>query len=256
MKQIESISSLQNNNIKLLKKLVNKKYRLEYSKFTVENLKIINDAINDGYDFEMLFVTNNFIKRNLDLFNNIKSKSNALYSIIDEKLFSYFSQLDTPAGIIAVYNNLCNKELNNDSIVYLNNISDPGNLGTILRTALAFNFKNIVLDNNCVDIYNSKTISAAKNSFFKLNIIEDKDGSWIKNNKLPVYITSSYGDSDLNNLIVDDKFCLVLGNESNGVSEEIEKIADKKIKINISNNLESLNVSIAAGIIMYKLQRK
>ena len=256
MKKIESITSLQNSYIKLLKKLVTKKYRLEYRKFTVENLKIIIDALKDGYDFETLFVSIDFINRNIESFKFIQETSKASYCIIDESIFPHFSQLDTPAGIVAIYQIPEAKKITNDSVIYLNNISDPGNLGTILRTALAFNFNNIVLDNNCVDLYNSKTIAAAKNSFFRLNIIQDKDGSWILNNKLPVYITSSYGDTDLNNFVAHDKFCLVLGNESHGVSQEIESLASKKIKINISDNIESLNVSVAAAILFYKLQEE
>lgn len=260
MTQIESITSLQNNHIKLLKKLSIKKYRLEYQKFTVENLKIIVDALKDGYDFETLFVSASFISHNLESFKFIQENSKAQYCIIDEKIFSHFSQLDTASGIIAIYKipafkNPSSQKTINDSVIYLNNISDPGNLGTILRTALAFNFKNIVLDGNCVDIYNAKTIAAAKNSFFKLNIFEDKDGSWILNNKLPIYVTSSYGDMDLDNFEAEDKFCLVLGNESKGVSSKIEDLAHKKIKINISDNIESLNVAVAAAILFYKLQK-
>lgn len=255
MTQIDTITSLQNNYIKLLKKLSIKKYRLENQKFTVENLKIIKDALKDGYDFQLLFVSASFINRNLDSFHFIQENSKAQYCIIDEKLFSHFSQLDTPAGIIAIYNMPQAKKITKDSVIYLNNISDPGNMGTILRTALAFNFNNIVLDRNCVDIYNAKTIAAAKNSFFRLHILEDKEGDWIKENKLPIYTTSSYGETDLDSFQADDNFCLVLGNESHGVSQEIEALAQKKIKINISDNIESLNVSVASAILLYKLQK-
>lgn len=255
MKKLEVITNLQNNHIKLLKKLALKKYRTEYQQFTVENLKIIIDALKSGYDFETLFVTAEFMTRNLDKFQFLQENSQANYYVIDEMMSAHFSQLDTPSGITAIYKIPDNQELTDDSVVYLNGISDPGNLGTIMRTALAFNFKNIVLGENCVDVYNAKTIAAAKNSFFKLNIVEDKNGEWIQNTKLPIYVTSSYGDSDLENFEADNKFCLVLGNESHGVSEEINKLAVKKIKIDISDNIESLNVSVAAAILFYKLQK-
>lgn len=255
MQKIETITSLQNSYIKLLKKLASKKYRLEYKRFTVENLKIIIDSLKEGHDFEALFVSPDFVERNYESFKLIQAQSKATYCIIAEKIFSHFSQLDTPAGIVAIYSLVEKNKLSDDSVVYLNNISDPGNLGTILRSALAFNFKNIVLDSNCVDLYNSKTIAAAKNSFFSLNILEDKGGLWLLNNKLPIYITSSYGKTDLNNFKAAKKFCLVLGSESHGISKEIEDLADKRIKINISNKLESLNVSAAAAILFYKLQR-
>ncbi len=255
MQKLETITSLQNNHLKLLKKLALKKYRLEYKQFTVENLKIIIDALRAGYDFETLFVTAEFMTRNLDKFQFLQENSRANYYVIDEMMSAHFSQLDTPSGITAIYKMPESQKLTDDSIIYLNSISDPGNLGTIMRTALAFNFKNLVLDDNCVDVYNAKTIAAAKNSFFMLNIIEDKKGDWLRANKLPLYVTSSHGDSDLEGFKADDKFCLVLGNESHGVSEEINNLAVKKIKIDISDDIESLNVSVAAAILFYKLQK-
>lgn len=256
MQKLETITSLQNNHIKLLKKLALKKYRLEYKQFTVENLTIICDALAAGYDFKVLFVTAEFVTRHLDKWQFLKDNSRADYYVIDEMMSSHFSQLDTPTGITAIYDFPENKLEPSESVIYLNGISDPGNLGTIMRTALAFDFDNIVLDGTCVDIYNAKTISAAKNSIFKLNILEDKDGSWIRNTKLPIYVTSSHGESDLENFKADDKFCLVLGNESHGVSEEIFKLASRKLKIDISENIESLNVSVAAAILFYKLRNK
>lgn len=255
MQKLETITSLQNNHIKLLKKLALKKYRTEYQQFTVENLKIIVDALRAGYDFETLFVTAEFMTRNLDKLQFLQENSKANYYVIDEMMSAHFSQLDTPSGITAIYKMPESQKITDDSVIYLNSISDPGNLGTIMRTALAFNFKNIVLDENCVDVYNAKTIAAAKNSFFMLNIVEDKKGNWIRETKLPIYVTSSYGDSDLENFKADEKFCLVLGNESHGVSEEINQLATKQIKIDISDNIESLNVSVAAAILFYKLKK-
>ena len=256
MQKLETITSLQNNHIKLLKKLALKKYRQEYQQFTVENLKIIVDALRAGFDFETLFVTAEFMTRNLDKFQFLQENSKAGYYIIDEMMSAHFSQLDTPSGITAIYKMPENQKLSDDSVIYLNDISDPGNLGTIMRTALAFDFKNIVLSDNCVDVYNAKTIAAAKNSFFMLNIVEDKKGQWLQNNKLPIYVTSSYGSANLEEFKPADKFCLVLGNESHGVSEEINKLATEKIKIDISENIESLNVSVAAAILFYKLRNK
>jgi TrmH family RNA methyltransferase len=201
-------------------------------------------------------VTAEFMTRHLDKWQFLQENSKANYYVIDEMMSSHFSQLDTPSGITAIYKMPESQKITDDSVIYLNSISDPGNLGTIMRTALAFNFKNIVLDENCVDVYNAKTIAAAKNSFFMLNLLEDKKGDWIRSNKLPVYVTSSHGEADLETFKADDKFCLVLGNESHGVSEEINKLAVKKIKIDISENIESLNVSVAAAILFYKLNNK
>lgn len=255
MQKMETISSQDNNQIKTLKKLALKKYRYELKKFSVENLTIIIDALKSGHDFQVLFVTAEFVTRHLDKFQFLQDNSRASYYIIDEALNRHFSQLDTPSGITAVYNFPINNLEPNQSVIYLNGISDPGNLGTIMRTALAFNFNNLVLDDTCVDIYNAKTIAAAKDSIFKLNILEDKNASWLKQNNLPLYVTSASGNVDLENLKAENNFCLVLGNESHGVNEEIFKLASQKIKIDISDKIESLNVSIAAAILFYKLRK-
>lgn len=255
MKKLDTISSAQNNHLKLLKKLALKKYRQEQGRFVVENLTIIKDALTAGFNFEALFVTPDFVTRNIDKFQFLHENSDAPYYLVEENLNRHYSQLETPSGIAALYQLPKNNEISNDSVIYLNAISDPGNLGTILRTALAFNFKNIILDANCVDVFNAKTISAAKDSIFKLNILKDEDGSWIKNCQLPIYITSSHGESNLDDFKAAIKFCLVLGNESHGTSEVINKMAVKKIKIDISDKIESLNVGVAAGILLYKLKK-
>ena len=255
MQKLETIASLQNNQIKLLKKLALKKYRYEYKQFAVENLTIICDALASGYDFEVLFVTAEFVTRHLDKFQFLQDNSKAPYHIIDEAVNKHYSELDTPSGITAIYKFQNTPLKDRESVVYLNGVSDPGNLGTIMRTALAFNFTNLVLDENCVDIYNAKTISAAKDSIFKLNILEDKDGAWLKNNALPLYVTSSRDGSDLEEFKAENNFCLVLGNESHGISNDIMQRASQTIKIDISDSIESLNVSVAAAILFYKLRK-
>ena len=156
---------------------------------------------------------------------------------------------------MAVYN-IKNKNLDKSSVIYLNGINDPGNMGTILRSALAFNFVNIVLDKNCVDIYNQKTINAAKDAIFKLNIIKDEKGNWLDKNKLPIYITSSHSELILDKFKPAKEFCLVLGNESHGVDKKITKLAKANLKIEISSKIESLNVAVAASILFYELKQK
>lgn len=245
------IKSKDNDKIKFLRKLSQKKFRKQYGEFLVENLIIIEDAQKAGFNFEELYVTKDFIKANKERFASL-SKSND-YFIIDKKINKSFSSLDTSSGICGVYKKPESK-INFDShIVYLNKISDPGNLGTILRSALAFDIKNIVLD-NCADLYNPKTISAAREAIFKLNFEFDDSGEILKEIKthLPIVATSLQGDSELENL-PKDKFCLVLGNEVSGVEEEVLKLADYEIKINMSDNIESLNVASAAAIIFYNI---
>ncbi|MFH1326389.1 MAG: RNA methyltransferase [Candidatus Falkowbacteria bacterium] len=252
----KTINSLQNNQIKLLEKLNSKKYRQEFKQFTVENLTIILDALKDGYDFQSLFVTEEFASKHEEKLAFLQKNSNSQnFYLIDSKLNKAYSNLSTPSGITAIYD-IKEKKLDKKSVIYLNGINDPGNLGSIMRIALAFDFLNLVLDKNCVDIYNPKVINASKDAIFKLNIIEDKSGKWFKNNKLPIYSTSSRIGVNLSELKPEKSYCLVLGNESHGVSPEIIKLSKESIKIEISNKIESLNVATVAAILFYELKRK
>lgn len=252
----QKITSPQNNQIKLLEKLNQKKYRQETRQFMVENLATIMDALKDGHDFEALFVTEEFANKNKEKLEYLEKKSQAKnFYLIDSRTNKRYSNLDTPSGVTAVYN-MEEKKLNKSSVIYLNGVSDPGNLGTIMRSALAFDFVNLVLDETCVDVYNPKVIGAAKDTIFKLNIIEDKTGDWLKNNKLPIYAADSHSGVALAKFKPAKAFCLVLGSESHGISPEIMKRAEKSLKIEISPKIESLNVATAAAILFYELKRK
>jgi len=278
MLEVKKINSLENPQIKLLKKLGLKKYRQEFGLFCVENLVIISDALKAGYDFESLFFTLEFSQKNPEVLKILQEKSETKnFFEIDNKINKSFSSLETPAGIVAIYRmkksekvegregaekkfKTDKKENKNSRLVYLNGINDPGNLGTIMRSALAFGFKTLILDEACVDIYNPKVISAAKDSIFKLNFIFDINRAWLERevvqNNLALYATDLKGQTNLTKLKVGKNFCLALGSESQGLSEEILKLATKKIKIDISSEIESLNVAIAAGILFYHFKAK
>ncbi|MFA6514229.1 MAG: RNA methyltransferase [Patescibacteria group bacterium] len=250
------ITSLQNNQIKLLEKLNSKKYRQESKKFVVENLAIILDALKDKHDFIALFITEDFAnKHTLELEYLQNNSQNKNFYLIDQKLNKHYSNLDTPSGITAIYNTKVQK-LDKTSVVYLNGISDPGNIGAIMRSALAFGFVNLVLGKNCVDLYNHKVISAAKDTIFKLNIIEDKAGDWLRDNKLVIYTADAHLGVDIAKFKPAKAFCLVLGSESHGINSEISKLAHKSLKIEISSKIESLNVAAAAAILFYELKNK
>lgn len=247
---LNKIISKDNEQIKFLKKLNLRKYREESGKFFVENVATIYDAAQAGCFPEALFVTQDFIRKSKK-FVSLAGKAD--YYLIDEKVNKAFSNLDAPSGICAVYEKR-EKLIDYDSpIVYLNGISDPGNLGTIMRSALAFSFKNIIVDEHCADIYNPKTISAAKDAIFKLNIANDQNLSLLRKVKEKMKICAAVL-SGAEDVVAVKKFkpvCIVLGSESRGVDENIVKLSDKLVKINISG-IESLNVACAAAIIFYE----
>ncbi|MFZ2970369.1 MAG: RNA methyltransferase [Minisyncoccia bacterium] len=256
--KINEITGKDNAKIKLLKQLGMKKYRDESGKFLVENAVMIHDAAKAGIVFDSIFVTEDFAERNREIFDSIVDRSKAReYYLIDEKINRSFSSLDTAPGIAAVYSKPENKIDLAKPVVYLNAINDPGNLGTILRSALAFGLKNIVIDEHSADIYNPKTISAAKDAIFKLNVEFDKEQKILKEIKkiMPIISTRLEKSSGLDILKRQKVLGIVLGSESHGVDIKIQNLSDDFIRIPMSNEIESLNVASSAAIIfneMYK----
>jgi len=254
---IIELESRDNWKIKKLSKLKLKKYRQKEGKFVVENWKIIQDAAKDKIYFSEIFATKNFLEKNRDKLEEIFSGSKSEYLfLISEKLIGQISSLKNPEGVLAVYHIGESRSDFKKDIIYLDSISDPGNMGTILRSALAFGLEDVVLNEGCVDIYNPKVIQAAKDAVFKLNILFDSETKILKEIKesgIKIIATDVREGAELEDNFKDDKkLCLVLGSESQGVSQEILSLADGFINIKTTNKIESLNVAVSAGIIFYE----
>lgn len=250
------IASKDNSKIKTLRQLGQKKYRDESGKFLVENAVIIRDAAKAGISFDSIFATKAFLDKNKEIFDFIIEKTGmSEYYLIDEKINKSFSSLDTAPGIAAIFSKPERKIDHASPVVYLNAINDPGNVGTILRSALAFNLKNIAIDERSADVYNPKTISAAKDAIFKLNIELDKDLRILKDikKKMPVIATRLEKSGGLDILKKQKLFCIVLGSESHGVDEAIQDLSDDFVRIPMSNEIESLNVASSAAIIFHEI---
>ncbi len=241
---ISYISSRQNKIVKFASSLKENKFRNEHKMFLMEGIKNLKEALKFG-QVQMIFSLHEI----QDTPNEIP-----LY-IVTEEVIQKLTKTKNPEGVVFVvkmFDDLFPSRLN--KILYLDDIQDPGNMGTIIRTALAFSFDCIFTSSKCVSIYNDKVIAASKGAFFQIPIIE-KDFSQIKH--LGKVIVSSLNEDSisLSSYKIDDKpFILVLGNEAHGVKKEIIEIADLKIKIPMSN-IDSLNVSVAAGILMFELTK-
>lgn len=263
----EIIRSTNNEKIKYLKKLQDKKTRSEDDLFFVESLTTIHDAIEFGILPKELFIRGDLLDKNGEDANFILSKVENFH-IINQGVNDYISCLTTSSGIYAIYDKI-NRDIDfKSNIIYLNGINDPGNMGTILRTSLAFGFYNIVVDDTCVDIYNPKVINASKDSIFKLNISFDKDLEIFQKIKkeMKIYSTVMTGGvlpEKLKDLAspkrsssyakASKKYCIVFGNEANGIGQAILDKSDGMISLSI-DKIESLNVAISAGIILYELR--
>jgi TrmH family RNA methyltransferase len=253
---IIEIESKENKKIKELNKLKLRKYREREGKFFVENWKIIRDAFFSGIYFRELFLTNKFLDKNKYKLESLAMKGEKIF-LINESIAKNISTLNTPQGMVAVYDKVSKNLDWGKDIIYLNGISDPGNLGTILRSAVAFGLVNIVLDEECVDLYNPKTIQASKDAIFKLNIVFEKKGKIlqeIKKNNFDIYATNvEKGKSPREVFKIKDKKCIILGSESYGVKNILGKEAIGYLNIKTTSEIESLNVAVSAGIIFYEL---
>lgn len=246
---MKEITSVNNNYIKDLIKLKQKKYRDINKLFIVEGYNIIKEA--KDYLNTILISDKKKISEIKDDYKNID------IILVTDEIINKLSSTQTPQGIIGI----CKyKEVSNikGNVVMLDGLQDPGNIGTIIRTAIAFGYNNIVLSEDSVDIYNDKVIRATQGAIFKINIIRTNLLKLIEELKKDNYniIGTSLGDKsiDLDKLQVKAKHILILGNEGNGISKEVLNATDVNVFIPIDRQMESLNVGVAAGIMMYYLR--
>lgn len=236
-------TSTNNEYIKNLKKLETKKQRDLTNTFLVEGEHLVEEAIKHNY------------LKTLILLEGTNYKFDGEKIFVSEKVMKYLSSLVSTPKMIGVVNKLTKKELGN-KIVVLDAIQDPGNLGTIIRSAVAFNIDTIVLSEDSVDLYNEKVIRATQGLLFNLNIIT-KDISLLidelKELDYQILGTKVNGGKSLKNVENREKFAIIVGNEGQGVKEEILNKCDEYIYIKTNPNCESLNVSVALSIIIYEL---
>ena len=139
-----------------------------------------------------------------------------------------------------------------NKLILIDSIQDPGNLGTIIRSAVAFNIDTVVLGNNTVDLYNEKVIRATQGLLFHINIIKRK----LKNDNYQILGTKVTHGTLVENISLKNKYAFIMGNEGNGVDEELLDLCDDYLYIGMNDLCESLNVGVASSIILYELDKK
>ena len=256
------INSKDNEKIKQIKKLKEKKYRDIENAFIVEGIKLVKEAIEENQNIKNIIVCEDCINDGTiesKLLLKI-AKYNCIY--VSKSIFDYISEVNSPQGIMAVVEkNNKNSQINynEDIIVVLDNLQDPGNLGTILRTIDSANLKQVVVSKNTVDSYNSKVVRSTMGAIFRVKRIETenliKTLQEIKKNGFEVICTSLEGTENIYDIKFNKKV-IIIGNEANGVSKEVQEYADKKVKIPMLGKTESLNASVAAGIMIYEYVRE
>lgn len=246
------ITSKDNEIIKNIKKLKEKKYRLD--SYIVEGIKMVKEAINENQEIALIAIREDF-KIDFDI-KNIKTVT------ISNKVFNDISDVKTPQGILAVIKKNQNNQIetNSDYILALDSLQDPGNMGTIIRTADSANINQIIINKTTVDPYSPKVIRSTMGAIYRTNIIEVEDlKATLKEMKLKgfqIITTDLKATQSIYDINYNNKTVVVIGNEANGVSQEILQTADKKVIIPMLGKTESLNASIAASIMIYEYVRQ
>ena len=234
---MQVITSKDNEIIKNIKKLKEKKYRDQENKFLVEGIKMVEEAIYEKAKIDKIVVCEDCINDGTikqELLYEI-AKQNCIY--VSEKVFQSITDVTNPQGILAVVEKETNEEqilYNEDIIVVLDGIQDPGNLGTILRTVDSINLKQIILSEQTADPYNPKVVRSTMGAIYRVNIVRSKNIletlKNMKRHKYDIVATSLQTDKKIYDIDYKNKV-IVIGNEANGVSKEVLELANEKVKI-------------------------
>lgn len=231
------ISSVNNQLIKDTVKLHKKKYRDEQSLFLTEGYHLYEEAQKYGI-IKTIFTTNEKI-----------TGKEVIY--VTEAVLEKLAQTKNPQEVLCVCHKVNKHELS-DRVLILQRVQDPGNLGTLLRSALGFGFNTVILDTTC-DLYNDKVIRSTQGNLFRLNIIETTTESFIRKNPEYKYYGTAMSGQDITTIDTSGKIALILGNEGSGLTKETLSKTDSNISI--KTNVESLNVGVAGSIIMHHISR-
>lgn len=255
------ITSLQNPLIKQTSLLQQKKYRKEQNLFLLEGIKNIIEALNSDFAIKSLFIDTKSIKsEDFEAINALAQKKNVQIYNVTAEIINKLSDTKSPQPVIACIEQLSYQLGDIDLsgkplLLVLDSISDPGNLGTIIRTADATGIQGILINQNCADLFSAKTLRSTMGSIFHLPIIGEMTDEqiilWLKENKFKIVTTSAEAKISMNEADFDQKIALVMGNEAHGVSSAYKHSADFQVSIPMRGKAESLNVAVATALLLY-----
>ena len=241
------ITSVHNEHIKELVKLKEKKYRDQTGTFLVETKHLVLEAYKAGLIEELILEQNEIFPIDAP----------TLY--VSKEVLKKLSSVDSPSKVMAVVKKREVEDKYGEKILILDRIQDPGNLGTIIRSAVAFNIDTIICSPDTVDFYNPKVVRASQGMMFHIPILI-KDTSMVinelKNDYYKIVGTKVTNGQDVRTASIYSHFALIIGNEGQGISKEIEDLCDEYLYIKMNENCESLNASVAASILLYEINNK
>ena len=247
MKYIESVK---NPAVKAWKKLITKKERDRSGRFLLEGYHLVEEALKEGLVLEII------INQEIDKQQPIKIEGTEVVYVTNE-VMKAICDTETPQGIAAV----CEKpavsldKVKAKQLLLLDRVQDPGNLGTLIRTADAAGMDAVILGEGCADPYNPKVVRSTQGSLFHLPLIKTDLALFLDTLNMPIFGTSLEGGVPFETVEKSDAFALLVGNEGQGVAPELLQKTTKNLYIPIYGKCESLNVGVAAGILMYYLQK-
>ncbi len=259
---MQVITSRENEQIKQIKKLKDKKYRDEMGLYVVEGIKTVNEAIAEGADIQVIVICDDSNEQN-------ELKQKMLYSVakfdiiyVNESVFESISHVMHPQGILAVIKKKEKQaEINykDNVIMILENIQDPGNLGTIIRTVDSCGLSQIIVSKDTTDAFSPKVVRSTMSGIFRVNVIESDDLvetiNDIKEHGYKVISTTLESSKSIYDFSY-EKTAIIIGNEANGITKRVIASSDAKAKIPMKGRTESLNAAVAAGIVLYEAMRQ
>lgn len=251
---IINITSTSNETIKYFISLNDKKTRMNAKRFIVEGYHLVNEASKTNL-LEAIISTD---EKELKKINNVKRY------LVNDAIINKIATTKNPQNILGIVKMLDHSitnlvpiiKENKTKLIMLDDVNDPGNLGTIIRTAAGLGYDGIIMSPNTVDLYNEKVIRSTQGVMFKIPIIKanlQEVIKLLKKEKVFCIGTALTNAKDVKHITKKDKFAICLGNEAKGISKEVLDNMDENVRIAMNNDVESLNVSIAAGIIMYEM---
>ncbi|QZY56301.1 23S rRNA (guanosine(2251)-2'-O)-methyltransferase RlmB [Crassaminicella profunda] len=263
---ILKINSSDNGTIKHVRELKKRKYRQKYEEYIVEGIRIIRDALQNNKEIKYILFAEELYTTSggEELLHELMENNIKIYEI-PNNIYMHLSDTQNPQGIMAV---LPIESYHIDEVIdssknlflVLDRVQDPGNLGTIIRTADAAGINAVILTKGCVDLYNLKTIRSTMGSIFHFPIVHGGETieiiKHLKSKNIKIVSTSLETDKYYDEVDYNESTAFVIGNEANGVLKEVLESSDELVKIPMIGKAESLNASIAASIIMYEAVRQ
>jgi len=261
------ITSFKNDQIRFIKSLSIRKNREENGCFLVEGLRGVCEGITSGIKVRQIVLSQSFASS--EYFKELKAKTGSVEGfslepvllMVTDEVYRSFTETETPQGVAAIFEIPKVNGIQGDSVVILENLQDPGNMGTVIRTADAAGFDGVVCSYGCVDIYNQKVIRSTAGSIFHIPVLQTKltgpaIAEVLKEKGYKLYAAHPRGDTSCFDEPFEGKSAIVIGNEANGLSDGLIEKCDVLLTIPMPGKAESLNASVAAALLIYEKTRK